>query len=39
MREVRDQLRKGVDLTTLKWQELVNVEPGGSGVAVASGHG
>jgi predicted dehydrogenase len=27
MREVREQLRKGVDLTTLKWQELVNVEP------------
>jgi predicted dehydrogenase len=27
MREVREQLRRGVDLTTLKWQELVNVEP------------
>jgi predicted dehydrogenase len=26
MREVREQLRRGVDLTTLKWQELVNIE-------------
>jgi predicted dehydrogenase len=27
MREIRDQLRTGADLTSLKWQELVNVEP------------
>jgi len=26
MREVRDLLRKGTDLTSLKWQELVNIE-------------
>ncbi len=26
MHEVRDQLRKGKDLTDLKWQELVNIE-------------
>ena len=26
LQEVRDQLRKGVDLTSLKWQELVNIE-------------
>ncbi len=26
MDECRDQLRKGVDLTDLKWQELVNIE-------------
>ncbi|MFN7022043.1 MAG: Gfo/Idh/MocA family oxidoreductase [Phycisphaerales bacterium] len=26
MQEVRDQLRKGKDLTDLKWQELVNIE-------------
>ncbi|MCC6321403.1 MAG: Gfo/Idh/MocA family oxidoreductase [Phycisphaerales bacterium] len=26
MQEVRDQLRKGRDLTDLKWQELVNIE-------------
>jgi predicted dehydrogenase len=26
MQEVREQLRKGVDLTDLKWQELVNIE-------------
>lgn len=27
MREVREQLRQGSDLTSLKWQELVNIEP------------
>lgn len=27
MREVRSQLREGADLTNLKWDELVNVEP------------
>jgi predicted dehydrogenase len=27
MREVQEQLRKGADLTDLKWHELVNVEP------------
>ncbi|MDX9910598.1 MAG: Gfo/Idh/MocA family oxidoreductase [Phycisphaerales bacterium] len=27
MEEVREQLRSGADLTSLKWQELVNVEP------------
>lgn len=27
MREIREQLRRGVDLTSLKWHELVNVEP------------
>ena len=27
MREIREQLRRGLDLTSLKWQELVNVEP------------
>ena len=27
MREVRDQIRRGSDLTDLKWSELVNVEP------------
>ncbi len=27
MREVRDQIRKGQDLTSLKWHELVNIEP------------
>lgn len=27
MAEVRDQLRQGADLTSLKWQELVNIEP------------
>jgi predicted dehydrogenase len=26
MREMREQLRKGSDLTALKWQELVNIE-------------
>jgi len=26
MREVRDLLRRGTDLTSLKWQELVNIE-------------
>lgn len=26
MTEVREQLRKGADLTSLKWQELVNIE-------------
>lgn len=26
MEEVREQLRRGVDLTDLKWQELVNIE-------------
>lgn len=26
MEEVREQLRRGVDLTSLKWQELVNIE-------------
>jgi predicted dehydrogenase len=26
MREVREQLRRGVDLTALKWHELVNIE-------------
>ncbi len=26
MDEVREQLRRGVDLTSLKWQELVNIE-------------
>jgi len=26
MQEVREQLRRGVDLTDLKWQELVNIE-------------
>ncbi|MBC7771444.1 MAG: Gfo/Idh/MocA family oxidoreductase [Pyrinomonadaceae bacterium] len=26
MREVRESLRKGTDLTSLKWQELVNIE-------------
>ncbi|MBX3386315.1 MAG: Gfo/Idh/MocA family oxidoreductase [Phycisphaeraceae bacterium] len=26
MQEVREQLRQGVDLTDLKWQELVNIE-------------
>jgi predicted dehydrogenase len=26
MQEVREQLRKGADLTDLKWQELVNIE-------------
>ncbi len=27
MREVRDQIRAGMDLSQLKWNELVNVEP------------
>jgi predicted dehydrogenase len=27
MEEIRDQLRKGADLTSLNWHELVNVEP------------
>lgn len=27
MEEIRDQLRRGVDLTSLNWHELVNVEP------------
>ena len=27
MREVREQLRRGEDLTNLKWSELVNIEP------------
>lgn len=27
MREIREQLRKGIDLTSLNWQDLVNVEP------------
>lgn len=27
MREVREQIRKGADLTSLKWHELVNIEP------------
>ncbi|HRJ49330.1 MAG: Gfo/Idh/MocA family oxidoreductase [Phycisphaeraceae bacterium] len=27
MREVRDQIRSGADLTHLKWHELVNIEP------------
>lgn len=27
MSEVREQLRQGQDLTSLKWQELVNIEP------------
>ena len=27
MREVREQLRQGSDLTSLKWSELVNIEP------------
>jgi predicted dehydrogenase len=27
MVEIREQLRKGADLTSLNWQELVNVEP------------
>ena len=27
MSEVRDQLRRGSDLTSLKWQDLVNIEP------------
>jgi predicted dehydrogenase len=27
MREVREQIAAGVDLTTLKWDQLVNVEP------------
>jgi predicted dehydrogenase len=27
MREVREQLRRGADLTSLKWQDLVNIEP------------
>lgn len=27
MAEIREQLRRGTDLTSLKWQELVNVEP------------
>jgi predicted dehydrogenase len=27
MREVRDQIRAGADLTHLKWHELVNIEP------------
>jgi predicted dehydrogenase len=27
MVEIREQLRRGVDLTSLNWQELVNVEP------------
>ncbi|MCB9845715.1 MAG: Gfo/Idh/MocA family oxidoreductase [Phycisphaeraceae bacterium] len=27
MREVTEQLRRGVDLTDLKWQDLVNIEP------------
>lgn len=27
MQEVREQLRRGSDLTSLKWQELVNIEP------------
>jgi predicted dehydrogenase len=27
MMEIREQLRKGADLTSLNWQELVNVEP------------
>ncbi|MBL8765126.1 MAG: Gfo/Idh/MocA family oxidoreductase [Phycisphaerae bacterium] len=26
MREVREQLRRGIDLTSLKWSELVNIE-------------
>jgi predicted dehydrogenase len=26
LQEVREQLRRGVDLTSLKWQELVNIE-------------
>jgi len=27
MREMREQLRRGMDLTSLKWNELVNIEP------------
>ncbi len=27
MQEIREQIRRGVDLTNLKWHELVNVEP------------
>ena len=27
MREMREQLRSGADLTSLKWQELVNIDP------------
>ena len=27
MREMREQLRRGMDLTNLKWNELVNIEP------------
>lgn len=27
MREIREQLRRGADLTSLNWNELVNVEP------------
>lgn len=27
MQEIREQLRRGADLTSLNWQELVNVEP------------
>jgi predicted dehydrogenase len=27
MREVREQIAAGVDLTTLKWDQLVNIEP------------
>lgn len=27
MNEMREQLRQGLDLTSLKWQELVNIEP------------
>jgi len=27
LREVRDQLRAGVDLSNLKWHELINIEP------------
>lgn len=27
MNEMREQLRQGTDLTSLKWQELVNIEP------------
>ncbi len=27
MREVREQIRRGMDLTNLKWHELVNIDP------------
>ncbi len=27
MREIREQIRQGADLTNLKWHELINVEP------------